>query len=463
MANEYHRHDPFDTRPTSLLECEENQDEDPDFLRLQMYDREDDEQRRFVSSLLFPEDDSVKNKDNSEESQPAKRRRSMKKNLFYKIDSDNKRIPITATQSSWYQLYVLSPNLDNQKFLKKFRLRFRLPYECYLELLDIVKEAVDEEGNLFFQCWMSCDATGLPSSPIEIMVLGALRYLGRGLTFDDIEEASCVSEENHRQFFEVFIIFGRKVLFPKWVVPPKNKVEAEMHLHEMEQAGFHGCIGSTDATHILLERVSHSQQQSHTSFKLQGTARTYNITVNHRRYILSTTSGHPCRWNDKTLQLFDSFMNDIYKGNILQDVEFELLQRKEKGEIVPVKYKGVWLTVDNGYLNQSIAIPPMKNRIDVQQIRWSQWLESMRKDVECTFGILKGRWRILKAGVRVHGVTKADNIWHTCCALHNWLLDYDGLNKKWESNELTSDWESKLGEFEDSNFVEKYSFADAIH
>jgi hypothetical protein len=42
-------------------------------------------------------------------------------------------------------------------------------------------------------------------------------------------------------------------------------------------------------------------------------------------------------------------------------------------------------------------------------------------------------------------------------------LDYDGLNKKWESNELTSDWESKLGEFEDSNFVEKYSFADAIH
>jgi hypothetical protein len=29
--------------------------------------------------------------------------------------------------------------------------------------------------------------------------------------------------------------------------------------------------------------------------------------------------------------------------------------------------------------------------------------ESLRRDVECCFGILKGRWRILKVGVRLHG------------------------------------------------------------
>jgi hypothetical protein len=46
----------------------------------------------------------------------------------------------------------------------------------------------------------------------------------------------------------------------------------------------------------------------------------------------------------------------------------------------------------------------------------------MCKDVKCTFGILKGRWRILKAGVRIHGVDGVDDVWLTCCALHNWLL-----------------------------------------
>jgi hypothetical protein len=69
----------------------------------------------------------------------------------------------------------------------------------------------------------------------------------------------------------------------------------------------------------------------------------------------------------------------------------------------------------------------------------------MRKDVECTFGILKGRWRILKTGVRVYGVDKVDEIWLTCCALHNWLLDIDGLSNKWNDGVLVSDWDGEMG------------------
>ena len=69
----------------------------------------------------------------------------------------------------------------------------------------------------------------------------------------------------------------------------------------------------------------------------------------------------------------------------------------------------------------------------------------MRKDVECTFGILKGRWRILKSGVRVYGVDKVDEIWMTCCALHNQLLDINGLSNKWNGGVLVSDREGELG------------------
>ena len=57
---------------------------------------------------------------------------------------------------------------------------------------------------------------------------------------------------------------------------------------------------------------------------------------------------------------------------------------------------------------------------------------SLRNDVECTFGILKGRWRILKSGIRIHGVTEQPNkVWLTCCAFHNMLLDIDGLDLQW--------------------------------
>ena len=72
----------------------------------------------------------------------------------------------------------------------------------------------------------------------------------------------------------------------------------------------------------------------------------------------------------------------------------------------------------------------------------------MRKDVECTFGILKGRWRILKTGVRVYGVDRVDDIWLTCCALHNWLLDIDGISDQWNDGVLVSDWDGELGQMD---------------
>ena len=71
----------------------------------------------------------------------------------------------------------------------------------------------------------------------------------------------------------------------------------------------------------------------------------------------------------------------------------------------------------------------------------------MRKDVECTFRILKGRWRILKSGVRIYGVDLVDHIWFTCCALQNWLLEVDRLTQKWVGgiHKLTSNWDGVMG------------------
>jgi hypothetical protein len=39
------------------------------------------------------------------------------------------------------------------------------------------------------------------------------------------------------------------------------------------------------------------------------------------------------------------------------------------------------LICDNGYLSWSCTVPPFGNSNDINEIRWSKWLESMRKDV----------------------------------------------------------------------------------
>jgi hypothetical protein len=128
---------------------------------------------------------------------------------------------------------------------------------------------------------------------MSLLLLCSLRYLGRGWTFDDLSENTAISQEVIRTFFHEFIYYGSTVLYNKYVRTPFTSAEASSHMQEYSSAGFPGVVGSTDATHIMLERVNYRFCQAHLGFKMAHTARTYNITVNHRRRILATTQGHP--------------------------------------------------------------------------------------------------------------------------------------------------------------------------
>ena len=59
--------------------------------------------------------------------------------------------------------------------------------------------------------------------------------------------------------------------------------------------------------------------------------------------------------------------------------------------------RGTYLICNNGYHRWPISISPYASA-DSGSIEgfFSTNLESIRKDVECTFGILKKRWRVLK-------------------------------------------------------------------
>jgi hypothetical protein len=248
------------------------------------------------------------------------------------------------------------------------------------------------ESKLFHR-WCGHKSNNKQVSPIELLVLGSLQYLGRGWTFDDVEENTAISKEVHRTFFHRFVEFGSTVLYDKYVLTPNNVNEAKTHMREFEEAGFLGCVGSLDETHITTDRCEYNLKNNHLGPKSSLTARSYNICVNHHRRILHSTPGVPARWNDQTMVRFDRFITKICSDGLsLQDNTFELLARGKGGKVIAVKDKGVYVIVDNGYLNWSCTVPPFTVTSNMDEIRWSRWLESMCKDVECMFGILKGRW-----------------------------------------------------------------------
>ena len=88
--------------------------------------------------------------------------------------------------------------------------------------------------------------------------------------------------------------------------------------------------------------------------------------------------------------------------------------------------KGVYLICDNGYLRWPQLICPYGAGEPVHTeagCDFSSNLESVRKDVECTFGILKKRWRMLNDGMNYRDINTCEKIFVTCCCLNNFLLD----------------------------------------
>jgi hypothetical protein len=53
-------------------------------------------------------------------------------------------------------------------------------------------------------------------------------------------------------------------------------------------------------------------------------------------------------------------------------------------------------------------------------------VESVRKDIEGVFGILKARFKFLKNFNSLHKQSAVDNAFVMCCILHNMLLESDG-------------------------------------
>jgi DDE superfamily endonuclease len=410
----------LDDRPSTLLECT-SRDGSVDSARYLLYLQKQHEISILERNLI---DERLLDGEREEVPKPRqKKKRSVKSLRPYYFDQDGRAVFLKPKETVWYHLYVSGPALDSKVFHDKFRRRFRLPYDDFRSLLERVK------GDEAFGRWRRKDAVGSHPSPIELLLLGTLRYLGRGLTFDDLEEYTAISEETHRVFFHVFIKFGAEVLHPELVKYPVNATEYETHRKEFDVGGLTGAGWSTDATNVIMWRCEHNLKQANTGFKQSHPARTYNLTCNHRKQILYTTKGHPSRWNDKTLAYADEFLTRVRKGEILQDVQFTLLS---SNGTVATKYRGGWGIVDNGYHRWSFLQAPAKTHMMRNEERVSQWIESFRKDVECCFGILKGRWRVLKTGIRVEGARAADRIWLTCCALHNLLLESDGLNQEWE-------------------------------
>ena len=130
-------------------------------------------------------------------------------------------------------------------------------------------------------------------------------------------------------------------------------------------------------------------------------------------------------------------------GRLYHDEKFTPIDSKGR----PIEYLGLYLICDGGYHKWRMMQCPNKNASAEGAKRFSQRLESVRKDAECTFGILKKRWRILKNHMLIHNEARIDNMVFTCAVLHNMLIAHDATDE-WKDEDDNYDIAADIPEHE---------------
>ncbi|XP_071713660.1 uncharacterized protein [Rutidosis leptorrhynchoides] len=87
--------------------------------------------------------------------------------------------------------------------------------------------------------------------------------------------------------------------------------------------------------------------------------------------------------------------------------------------------KGYYIT-DGIYTDWATLVKSFKSPPDPKSAKFKKYQESARKDIERAFGVLQGRWQIIKNPCRQFYVERIRRIMYACVILHNMITEDNG-------------------------------------
>ena len=285
------------------------------------------------------------------------------------------------------------------KEAKLFRRRFRLPPKLFFEVfVKQIEEIFDHDvGNQYrFRV------------PAPIKALIVLRILGRDAKCDDCVEFSMVAESSCNRIFHIFLEkysannYNKYVYFPD-PTTEAGRAELAQIMESYRLLSFTGCVGSLDATHVKWEKCDKEWKWRCNGKEGYPTV-AFQCVVSHTRRVYHVSKAFCGAENDlTTIRKCDEIRDALF--NKYKDVEFVLYDAAGN----PFVVKGAYFLSDNGYPDWRSLIRPINEPQSNSEVYFAEFAESVRKDIECFFGITKARWRFLKNAIQYHSPTAISN------------------------------------------------------
>ncbi|KAL7462574.1 hypothetical protein ACHAXS_002959 [Conticribra weissflogii] len=182
-------------------------------------------------------------------------------------------------------------------------------------------------------------------------------------------------------------------------------------MESYKKVGLPGCGGSIDVVHVKWSNCpagDFNRCKGKESFPLLAR----EVISGFNQEILGMSSVQFSTRNDKHIDKLDDNVAGI------RDVEWDYYDKHSNHKTSV----GIYLVCDSGYLRWPILICPYKHaKCTSPEVFFSDNLESVWKDVECVFGILKKRCCILDFGIHFCDIKIGNKIFVVCCILHNMM------------------------------------------
>jgi hypothetical protein len=391
---------------------------------------EDHGAEEFYEMLFFDDNseddpfDLMESGDEEEEVLPNGRRRNRDN-----YERGPKRLkPYDRPEDTYWMRLINQPDINDPRSrnAKDFRQKFRVPFPVFNQILDMCR--MTEESCFVYA---EKDCTGKSSIPLELKVLAVLRVFSGGMKFGDAAELSgFLSTSVVNKFFRDFCRFFT-LYFQHDVIKPLSGEALKRSMEIYSKLGLPGCVGSIDCTFVPWEKCSHFLKNVCGGDKGQGFL--FEVVVDHNRFVLSVQGPYYATINDKNSVKYSEFLDAMRNENFIQDVAYKVRTGPTDEEYIILKY--CYVIADGGYLQEPSMICAYPSHAHLRiQYKFSDWIGSVRKDVECFFGILKQRFRFFKNPITLQSEEDIKNAFVTACMIHNLILVYDGLDMLWEHN-----------------------------
>ena len=205
-------------------------------------------------------------------------------------------------------------------------------------------------------------------------------------------------------------------IYPEYVSYPTTQEELVELMAPYELAGFPGCIGCVDGMHVTFAGYRSGRRfmyaDHHQNFSLG-----FNFTCDYYGRIIHVSDWQPGSMNDKT-----KIQSDHFQCVVMRTEPLYTRQRSA----VRVGYdehsviQGVYCLSDDGYHQWSTTVSSFKRPTPgTWAAKWTRWHESLRKEIECCFGRMKKKFRILAVPMTRRNEIDCADIVKVCMCLHN--------------------------------------------